>query len=80
GDIEAGLAIVRLSGDPQPLLTTLHSILAAQTTHLTHRAHAAAQAGGALRPLIPALLAHLTGTAARAARARDIQVPAARLY
>jgi hypothetical protein len=81
-DLDAALAVHRLTGDPQPLLGLLRGAL----THDDAREHRTAGAGhrfdgldAVLRPLLALAAGHLTGTAAATPAARATQLLAARV-
>ncbi len=79
GDVEAAKGVWWLTGDPQPLVGTLHVLLTRDRAWVPTAAHTVTEVGRGLLPLVAAAQASLTGTAARTNPQRDVQVLAARV-
>ncbi len=79
GDLEAAMGVWRLTGDPQPLVGSLHVLLRHGRSWLLPAAHTVTEVGNGLLPLVPAAQRLLTGTAAETYPQREVQVLAARV-
>jgi HEAT repeat protein len=79
GDVEAAKGVWSLTGDPQPVISTLHVLLTRDRARVPTAAHSVTEVGSGLLPLVPVAQACLTGTAARTYPQRDVQVLAARV-
>ncbi|GAA2396042.1 hypothetical protein [Dactylosporangium salmoneum] len=79
GDLQAALAVRRLTGDTGAVLDALRALLAGDVWLRQTNMPDLGELGEALAPLLPVAAAHLTGTADRMHPKRDKQVLAARV-
>jgi hypothetical protein len=79
GDLQAALAVRRLTRDTDVVLDALRAILAGNARAPWTSMSVIGELGDALAPLLPVAAAHLTGTAERVHPQRDKQVLAARV-
>jgi hypothetical protein len=78
GDLRAGMAVWRMTGDAEPTLGALHAALV-RGGNAPPTSAFISEMGAILLPLLPAARNHLTGTAARTYPQRETQILAARL-
>lgn len=79
GDLQAAMAVWRLTRDTDVVLDALRAILAGDARVPWMRMSTIDELGEALAPLLPVAAVHLTGTAERAYPQREKQVLAARV-
>ena len=79
GEVRAGHAVWRLSGDAGPLITAASALLASSRSNLAWELDLVADAGPAVMSLIPALRGRLTGPPGATYPERGEQIAAARL-
>ncbi|MFG3714761.1 hypothetical protein [Micromonospora sp. NPDC047730] len=79
GQIRAGHAVWRLTGDAGPLISAASARLASSRSNLAWELDLVADAGPSAAPLVPALRGRLTGAPGAMYPERDEQIAAARL-
>ncbi|MEU5947661.1 hypothetical protein ABZ793_19130 [Micromonospora sp. NPDC047465] len=79
GQVRAGHAVWRLTGDAGPLISAASARLASSRSNLAWELDLVADAGPSAAPLVPALRGRLTGAPGTTHPERDEQIAAARL-
>jgi hypothetical protein len=79
GEVRAGHAVLRLTGDGGPLVAAAKALVDADRRRIAWELDLVADAGPAAAPLLPALRERLTGSAAPIFPDRDEQIAAARM-